>query len=180
MYLSSHSYYSLRYGTIPPEELLQLAAENNINSLALTDINNTSACLDFIRLSKKYNIRPVIGIDFRNGVKQQFIGLAKNNEGYYELNLYLSKFFESGDPHPEKAPSFQNAFIIYPFNHTERSFGIEDLNENYFHIKKPNIVFEIHECFYKNNKNLKYLKSILESANYNLRLDKNNLICLQN
>ena len=57
---------------------------------------------------------------------------------------------------------------------------IEDLNENYFHKNKPNIVFEVHEYFYKNNKNLEYLKSILQSANYNMRLDKNNLICLQN
>ncbi|MFY7708654.1 MAG: PHP domain-containing protein, partial [Flavobacteriales bacterium] len=130
MYLSSHSYYSLRYGTIPPEELLQLAAENDIKTLALTDINNTSACLDFIRLSKKYNIRPAVGIDFRNKTKQQFIGLAKNNEGYYELNLYLSKYFESGEEHPERAPSFSNAYVIYPFNYTERSFGIADLNEN--------------------------------------------------
>jgi DNA polymerase-3 subunit alpha len=130
MYLSSHSYYSLRYGTIPPEELLQLAAENDIETLALTDINNTSACLDFIRLSKKYNIKPVVGIDFRNKTKQQFIGLAKNNEGYYELNLFLSKYFESGEEHPERAPSFPNAYVIYPFNYTERSFGIDDLNEN--------------------------------------------------
>ena len=59
MYLSSHSYYSLRYGTIPPEELLQLAAENNIKSLALTDINNTSAGLDFIRLLTNNPLLPL-------------------------------------------------------------------------------------------------------------------------
>ena len=47
-------------------------------------------------------------------------------------------------------------------------------------VAESNIVFEVHEYFYKNNKNLEYLKLILQSANYNMRLDKNNLICLQN
>ena len=77
MYINCHTYYSLRYGTIKPEELLALASENGIQTLALTDINNTSACLDFVRLSKKHQIKPVLGVDFRNGVQQQFILLAK-------------------------------------------------------------------------------------------------------
>ena len=60
MYLNCHTYYSLRYGTIQPEELLVLASENHLQTLALTDINTTSACLDFVRLSKKHHIKPVI------------------------------------------------------------------------------------------------------------------------
>ena len=79
MLLNCHSYFSLRFGTINPEGLLALAAENNYKNLVLTDINNTSACLDFIRLSKKYNIKPVLGVDFRNGAQQHFIAIAKNN-----------------------------------------------------------------------------------------------------
>ena len=86
MYLNCHSYYSLRYGTIKPERLLAIASENGLQTLALTDINNTSACLDFVRLSKNYKIKPVLGIDFRNRAKQQFILIAKNNNGFYNIN----------------------------------------------------------------------------------------------
>ena len=77
MYLNCHTYYSLRYGTFSEIELLELAKENNIKSIALTDINNTSACMNFIQQAKKYNIKPVIGVDFRNGNSQQFVALAK-------------------------------------------------------------------------------------------------------
>ena len=77
MYLNCHTYYSLRYGTIKPEQLLAITSKNGLQTLALTDINNTSACLDFVRLSEKYDIKPVLGVDFRNGAQQQFVMLAK-------------------------------------------------------------------------------------------------------
>ena len=92
MYINCHTYYSLRYGTIKPEHLLAIAMKNSLKTIALTDINNTSACLDFVRLSKKYKIKPVLGVDFRNRTQQQFILIAKNNNGFYNINTYLSKF----------------------------------------------------------------------------------------
>ena len=97
MYLNCHTYYSLRYGTIKPEQLLAIASENGLQTLALTDINNTSACLDFVRLSKKYKIKPVLGVDFRNRAHQQFILVAKNNTGFYNINEYLSTFLHNSD-----------------------------------------------------------------------------------
>jgi DNA polymerase-3 subunit alpha len=115
MYLNCHSFYSLRYGTFSEIDLLELAKQNHISSLVLTDINNTSACLNFIRQSKKYNIKPIIGIDFRNGAKQKFVGIAKNNEGFYELNTVLSHHLENKIELPDKAPRFSNVFVIYPF-----------------------------------------------------------------
>jgi len=115
MYLNCHSYYSLRYGTFSENELLELAKSNNISCLALTDINNTSACLNFIKQAEKYNIKPLVGIDFRNGAKQQFVGIAKNNTGFHELNYFLSQHLENKQYIANKAPEFQNAFVIYSF-----------------------------------------------------------------
>ncbi|MGC1630941.1 MAG: PHP domain-containing protein, partial [Gelidibacter sp.] len=117
MYLNCHSYYSLRYGTFSEIELLELAQKNDVQSLALTDINNTSACLNYIRKAKDYDIRPVVGIDFRNGNKQVYVGLAKNNEGFQELNAFLSHHSENKIKLPELAPPFENCYIIYPFEH---------------------------------------------------------------
>lgn len=62
MYLNCHSYYSLRFGTFSEIELLEMAAAHGIKSLALTDINNTSACLNFIRKAKDFGIKPIVGI----------------------------------------------------------------------------------------------------------------------
>ncbi|MBO0323044.1 DNA polymerase III subunit alpha [Muricauda sp. CAU 1633] len=115
MYLNCHSYYSLNYGTFSEETLLNLAEKNGIECLALTDINNTSACLNFVRLAQKNHIRPIIGIDFRNGNQQQFVGLAKNNLGFQELNRLLSSHLHNGTKFKPVAPNFENTFIIYPF-----------------------------------------------------------------
>ena len=90
MYLNTHTYYSLRYGTIKPEELLEIAKSKGLKTFALTDINSTTACIDFVRLSAKYAITPVLGVDFRNGVQQEFILLARNNQGFQYINEYLS------------------------------------------------------------------------------------------
>lgn len=115
MYINCHSYYSLKYGTFSEVALLELAQENAIKTLALTDINNTSACLNFIRKAKDFDIKPVVGIDFRNGAQQQYVGLAKNNDGFKELNSFLSHHSENKLSLPERAPHFKNSYIIYPF-----------------------------------------------------------------
>jgi len=115
MYINCHSYYSLRYGTFSEIELLELAKANGIRHLALTDINNTSACMSFIKNAAKYEIQPVIGIDFRNGNDQCFVGIAKNNYGFRELNSFLSTHLENNIRIPESPQDFKDCFIIYPF-----------------------------------------------------------------
>ena len=115
MYLNCHSYYSLRYGTFSETELLELALENNIDAIALTDINNTSACMNFIQQAKKTNIKPVIGVDFRNGNTQQFVALAKSNKGFENINRYLASFLEAKTNIPDKPDFLEETYIIYPF-----------------------------------------------------------------
>ena len=138
MYLNCHSYYSLRYGTIKPERLLALASKNGVQTLALTDINATTACLELARLSHKYQVKPVLGVDFRNGAQQQFIVLAKSNKGFENINRYLSVFLhQPKTPIPEQAPELEDTYVVYPYqpgkNYTLRAhefLGItpKDLN----------------------------------------------------
>ncbi len=117
MYLNCHTYFSLRYGTIKPERLLAIASENGVQTLALTDINNTSACLDFVRLSEQYKIKPVLGVDFRQGGRQQFIILARNNAGFQQINSYLSRFLHDPDTVIPEQPEvdLDNCFVVYPY-----------------------------------------------------------------
>ncbi|MBU2997959.1 DNA polymerase III subunit alpha [Cellulophaga baltica] len=125
MYLNCHSYYSLRFGTFSEVELLKMGQINGVNTLALTDINNTSACMNFVRKAKQYGIKPIIGIDFRNGAEQLYVGIAKNNEGFKELNDFLSFHSHKDIKLPALAPVFEHAFIIYPF---ETILQLEKLN----------------------------------------------------
>ncbi len=131
MYLNCHTYYSLRFGTFSEIALLELASECHITQLALTDINNTSACLNFVRKASDYNIKPLVGIDFRNGIHCCYVGIAKNNAGYKELNDFLSHHLYNELPFPKKAPSFRHAYIIYPFETILRNESIS-LSEQEF------------------------------------------------
>jgi DNA polymerase-3 subunit alpha len=118
MYLNTHTYYSLRYGTIKPEALLQQALRQGVGTLALTDINSTSASLDFVRLAPKYAIKPVLGVDFRNGAAQQFVTLAKNNTALQHLNEYLSAILHSEKKYVPNRPEYiPDTYVIYPFQH---------------------------------------------------------------
>ena len=120
MYINCHTYYSLRYGTIQPKELLNLAVENKLKTLALTDINNTSACLDFVRLSKEKEIKPVLGVDFRNGAQQQFILLARTNDGFEHINTYLSEFlYDRTVEIPARSKFLNDTYVIYPYEKGE-------------------------------------------------------------
>lgn len=133
MYLNTHTYYSLRYGTISPKNLVEKAFQLGISTLVLTDINSTSANLEFVQLAKKMGIKPILGIDFRNGAQQQFILIAKNNKGLHNINAYLSELLHSAKTTiPNKAEKLPDTYVIYPFEN-----NISDLNDNEYIGIKP-------------------------------------------
>lgn len=129
MYLNCHSYYSLRYGIISEKEIVEFAQAQKIPKIALTDINNTSGCLNFVRLAQKVGINPVIGVDFRTGAQQNFVALAKNNQGFKEINDFLSFHSHHKIEIPQKAPLFKEVFIIYPFSKIDLT-QIDNLQPN--------------------------------------------------
>ena len=125
MFLNCHSWFSFHYGTLSIEQLLEEAQRHGVRKLVLTDINNTSGVLDFIRLAPKYGVEPVVGIEFRQGDDLRFIGIARNNEGFEELNRYLSECLLAGAREgkssgnrdaivPEKIPLFHNVAVVVP------------------------------------------------------------------
>ncbi|WP_339848289.1 PHP domain-containing protein [uncultured Dokdonia sp.] len=122
MYLNCHSYYSLRYGTFSEVTLLDLAQENGLQQLALTDINSTSACLNFIKEAQERQMHAVVGVDIRNGIDQQYVMLARNNEGYQEINEFLTEHLHQKKHFSETAPAFKNCYTIYPF---EKAMGLK-------------------------------------------------------
>jgi DNA-directed DNA polymerase III PolC len=121
MYLNCHSYYSLRYGTISTGNLVEEAKRNCVTAMALTDINNTTGIIEFVAACRENGIKPIAGIEFRSEDQLLYIGLAKNNTGFRELNEFLSCRNLGNLPFPVRAPAFENAFVIYPFSAFLRS-----------------------------------------------------------
>lgn len=119
MLLNCHTYFSFHYGLLSVEELLSSAQRQGIRKLALTDINNTSAVLDFIRLAPNYGVEPVVGVEFRSNHRAHYIGIARNNEGFHELNVFLTHCLRHGthiEPEiPEVPPYSVNIDWVVPF-----------------------------------------------------------------
>src|SRR5512133_294036 len=121
MFWNCHSYYSLRYGTLSPEKLVEQAKALGVKSLGLTDINNSTGVLDFVRLCREAGIRPMAGIEFHDGDRLLSTCPAMNNEGFREINDFISVHNLEGTPLPSRPPVLQNAWIIYPFGTVNRT-----------------------------------------------------------
>jgi len=128
MYLNCHSYYSLHYGTLSINELLDLAIQNGIGTLALTDINTTMGIPELVKEAATKGIKPIAGCEFSNEDDLLFIGLARNREGLKELNDWQTKHNLQEKPYPANAPEFKHVLVVYPFGRKSP----EELRENEF------------------------------------------------
>lgn len=109
------SYFSLRYGLVSPEEIVRWTKEENYVHTVLCDINSTSSTLDYVREAQKIGIRPIIGIDIRNGMECCYVIIARNNRGLHEANRFLSQYLHNGESFPERPPHLGNCIVIYPW-----------------------------------------------------------------
>ena len=85
--------------------------------MAITDINNTSACMTVLYLLRNHaKKRAVIGVDFRNGITPCYVALAKNWEGFRQINDHLSEHLHRKQRFSSRAPvaALKDAWIIYP------------------------------------------------------------------
>ena len=119
MLLNTHTYYSLRYGAVSPKEWVTFFSAQPWDRMAVTDINNTSGCMAVLQQIQTQcpEKRGVIGVDFRNGIVPCYVILARNWEGFRELNAFLSTHLHAKKRFPKRAPvaALSNCYIIYPF-----------------------------------------------------------------
>ena len=77
MYLNCKTFYSFCYGTFSTAELVDEAVEQGVSMLSLTNINCTYDHWEFVKLCRKKNIKPVLGLEIHNEEKFEYILLAK-------------------------------------------------------------------------------------------------------
>ncbi|WP_407404611.1 DNA polymerase III subunit alpha [Chryseobacterium sp.] len=143
MYLNCHSFHSLRYGTLSVERLVERAHDLGVSSLALTDINTVTAIYDFKKECEKYGIKPIVGVEVRKENQLLYITIAKEFGGIGEVNKMLSEHLCDGAELSEKAPDFENIFVIYPIHNIP-----ENLKDNeYIGIREEEITLLVRTEF---------------------------------
>jgi DNA-directed DNA polymerase III PolC len=149
MYINVHSQYSLRYGTMAVPRLIEEAIARGVTQMVLSDINNSTGAMEFIRECREAGIKPIGGLEFRRDKKLLYIGIARNKEGMRELNEFLTDHNLNQKELPDEAIEMPNAVIVYPYGYT----GVLKTNE-YIGIRYD----ELHFLF---NLDLKKLKQKL-------------------
>lgn len=147
MFINCHSYFSLRYGTLAPERIPEIAADYGIDTLVLSDINNTSSAFSFVTACRKRDIKPVLGIEFRNDHEFLYLGIAKNDEGWQELCSLLTHTSLSGEPLPREAPDLNNCYIVY----RRLPDGIGKLRSHEYIGVRPEEVNKLYTSWLKNH-----------------------------
>lgn len=142
MLLNVHSCFSLRYGTLSLDQIVEGMLLCGYDSAVLTDINNSSASLDFIKRCRAAGLNGLAGMEFRNGDQLLYMGIAKNEYGFQELNEFMTKANREKVKLPPAAPEFNHVFVVYPFG----AIDVKGLRDNEFIGIRPTdlnkIVFE--------------------------------------
>lgn len=152
--LNIHSQYSLRYGLLSPEEIVEWSIQAKHERIALTDINSTTAILTFCLENQKRNRATIGGVDIRNGIEQCYVIIAKNNRGFHELNHFLSLHLHQKIDFPETPPHLGNCFVIYPLNKEPKR-----LRENEFIGVQPDDInrWKLHHANYDSRKTIAFV-----------------------
>lgn len=183
MYLNCKTYFSYRYGTFATEELVKAGVQAGAKALALTNINGTPDTWDFVKFCSAAGIKPLAGVEIRNGSQLLYILLAANNAGFKWINDFISQYLQAKENFPEDAKSghfFNNTadgFVIFPLSKKAPA----DLLPNELVGVKPgevNKLFTVPVAQYPEKFIVRQPVTFQNKANYNLHkllraIDKN-------
>ncbi len=101
---------------------METAVDKGVGSLALTNINSTCDIWEFVKLCRAEGIKPIAGVEIRNGDKLLYILLAANSNGLTWIHEFLSAHLLIKKDFPEDLQNvifFENSrdgFVIFPFD----------------------------------------------------------------
>src|SRR5476651_1277575 len=112
IHLRVKSAYSLLEGAIRPAELAQLARENAMPAVAVTDVNNLFGTYEISDTLARAAVQPIVGcllsVELDEGLQANSIGsrrkppalslLVQNDVGYRNLSKLLSAAFLQAEP----------------------------------------------------------------------------------
>lgn len=120
MFIHLQSFYSLRYGTLSIEDLILGMKRNGYDTGILSDINNSTGALEFVKLAWKNGLTPLLGMEFQENNQTLCRIVAKNPTGFKEINTFqtfLNFHSFSWLQIYQRDPlniNFENCLVIYP------------------------------------------------------------------
>jgi DNA polymerase-3 subunit alpha len=118
------SQFSLCHGVLSPAEIVEWAAAAGFRQACLAETNSTASAIEFTRQAQARGLEPIIGVDFRNQQERQYLVLARNNQGFTEINRFLSHYLKTKEDFPAEANWSEDCLVVYPwFKKPQRSLA---------------------------------------------------------
>jgi DNA polymerase III alpha subunit len=118
MILHFHSYFSLRYGLMSPEEIVQRCEAECMSMkikipILLADINTVTGIPNFLRLAKNTkHIIPLVGVEIRNGDELLYTLISRSQSGYAAINRFLSIHLTTKSNFPAEPPRLEDVYVV--------------------------------------------------------------------
>lgn len=101
VHLRMHTGYSMKDGIIKIDQALEKAKDDNMPALAITDLNNVMAAINFYEQARKIGVKPILGVDVSIENTEQddensmnkLTFLVKSENGYKNVNKLLSRAY---------------------------------------------------------------------------------------
>lgn len=90
-HLHVHSPYSFLDGASKIPDLVGRAAELGMNAMAITDHDNLSATVRFIKAARRFGIKPIVGCELTMQDGSHLTVLCRDNQGYRNLCAILTE-----------------------------------------------------------------------------------------
>jgi len=87
--LHCRSYYTFLDSTLSPTALVNLAKQNGMGAVALTDMGNLHGAVEFAQVAKQADIKPIFGAELITGGYPLLL-YVESARGYHNLNRILS------------------------------------------------------------------------------------------
>ena len=177
MYLDAKTYYSFCFGTHSTAGLVEAAVEHGATTLALCNINCTYDHWEFVKLCRGSGIKPVLGVDIRNGDSHLYLLLAKNNDGLCWINTFLSEHMITKTDFPYVPAASPDVFVIYPHGSKQTAelaanerIGIKPYQVSSIINFNPEDQYVIHQPIVVQDKDHYYLHCLLRAIDKNILL----------
>ncbi|MBP3943343.1 DNA polymerase III subunit alpha [Sphingobacteriaceae bacterium WQ 2009] len=115
MFINCKSFFSFHYGTYATGELVEAADQLGIRQLGIANINSTADAWNFVLKCQEKGIKPVVGVEIRNGNTLLYTLYARNNHGFTAINRFLSEHLQAKAAFPLRTDfAVNDIWVIFP------------------------------------------------------------------
>lgn len=112
--LNVHSYYSFMDSTLSIRSIVELAVQQQLPAIALTDVNNLHGAVEFCQTATAAGIKPIIGAELRWGRRRACV-YVQTEQGYHNLCAILNRIETAKTDRSNSAaklPEFADAELL--------------------------------------------------------------------